>query len=263
MTIPTSPARRGLCGWRPGHRVALVLAGIGGTGVLLAQEPGAAAPAADPGPRNSAELPDNTGRLATAGAAAFAAGRWDEAVGHYRNLLALEPRNPLALANLGQSLYRLGRFDEAATALERAIALDSTQPLTSARISLGLIRQRQGRLYAAVAALGEAVDTAPDSAPAHQFLGVILHANGWNAAAQVELQRALQLDPGYATAHFNLAVTYLDERPPSIELARRHYYYSLDAGGARDEDFERRLASLAAERAQPRQETTPATFQPQ
>ncbi|MEM9016616.1 MAG: hypothetical protein AAGC68_06355, partial [Verrucomicrobiota bacterium] len=52
-------------------------------------------------------------------------------------------------------------------------------------------------------------------------------------------QRAIQTDPSLADAHFNLALTYLDNDPPRIELAKRHYYAAIDLGIPMDPEVER------------------------
>jgi Tfp pilus assembly protein PilF len=60
-------------------------------------------------------------------------------------------------------------------------------------------------------------------------------------AAEAELQKALELKPDYGIAHFNLALMMLEQRPPSIELAKRHYEKALSLGVAKDEVVEQRL----------------------
>ena len=61
------------------------------------------------------------------------------------------------------------------------------------------------------------------------------------AAAEREILRVLELAPDYAEAHYNLAVFYLQRNPPAVELARRHYYKSVDLGGAPDPEIEKKV----------------------
>ena len=61
---------------------------------------------------------------------------------------------------------------------------------------------------------------------------------GWTEAAVTELQRAVEINPKLASAHYNLAVTYLGESPPRIELARRHYFAAIDLGTAKSPEIE-------------------------
>jgi Tfp pilus assembly protein PilF len=53
------------------------------------------------------------------------------------------------------------------------------------------------------------------------------------------LCRAVELDPGYADAHYNLAVFYLQEKPPAVELARRHYFKAVELGVEKDPEMEK------------------------
>ena len=81
----------------------------------------------------------------------------------------------------------------------------------------------------------------PKNAKAHNYLGVTLGRKGWRDGAEAELQRALELDENLADAHFNLAVVYLQENPPLVELARRHYYRARDLGAAPDSLVEKQI----------------------
>jgi Tfp pilus assembly protein PilF len=64
---------------------------------------------------------------------------------------------------------------------------------------------------------------------------------GWLDAAEAELQRALELNPDYTNAHFNLALMYLERKPPAIELAKRHYDKAIALGAEKDELVEKKL----------------------
>ena len=51
----------------------------------------------------------------------------------------------------------------------------------------------------------------------------------------------LLIGHGYADAHFNLALMYLDRKPPALELARRHYEKAVSLGAEKDEVVEEKL----------------------
>ena len=53
---------------------------------------------------------------------------------------------------------------------------------------------------------------------------------GFRPAAETALRSALQIDPDYSEAHFNLAVVYIGNQPPSVELARWHYKKAIALG---------------------------------
>jgi len=73
----------------------------------------------------------------------------------------------------------------------------------------------------------------------------VIGRRGWVDGAQTELRRAVELDANYSDAHFNLAVFYLESRPPAIELARRHYFRAIELGAEKDASIEKRLNSVA------------------
>ena len=53
----------------------------------------------------------------------------------------------------------------------------------------------------------------------------------------------MELDPSYSDAHYNLAVFYLEEKPPAVELARRHYFRAIELGAEKDPAIEKVLKS--------------------
>jgi Flp pilus assembly protein TadD len=71
------------------------------------------------------------------------------------------------------------------------------------------------------------------------FLGVVIGRQGWIDGAQQELRRAVELDPAYADAHYNLAAFYLEEKPPAVELAKRHYFKAVELGVEKDPAMEK------------------------
>jgi len=60
-------------------------------------------------------------------------------------------------------------------------------------------------------------------------------------AAETALRKAIQLEPNHASAHHNLAVIYLTQKPPLVELAKWHYQKALAAGHPRNADLEKLL----------------------
>jgi len=80
-------------------------------------------------------------------------------------------------------------------------------------------------------------------ADAYTLLGIYgpLTAREAMPKAQEAARKAIELEPDYAEAHYNLAVFYLERNPPAVELARRHYYKSVDLGGAPDPDLEKKV----------------------
>jgi Flp pilus assembly protein TadD len=154
-------------------------------------------------------------------------------------ILEKEPANVPALIGLGELEYRAKHLEEAEQVLRRAtLAQPQSAP---AWLALGVVTCDAGKLDAALAALSQAVWLDPKNARAHNYLGVTVGRKGWRDGAEAELQRALELDESLADAHFNLAVVYLQENPPLVELARRHYYRARDLGAAPDSLVEKQI----------------------
>jgi tetratricopeptide (TPR) repeat protein len=155
----------------------------------------------------------------------------------YTRVLALEPDNLMALVNLGMVEFYSGHPDKAEELLKKAVR----QRLESAPawLTLGMIYMDRNESDAAIAALSQAMLQDPLNARTRNFLGVVMGRRGWTEGAQHELRRAVELDPSYADAHYNLAVFYLEEKPPAIELARRHYQKAIELGVEKNPQMEK------------------------
>ncbi len=184
-------------------------------------------------------LPSHTTGLSDLAAQAFARKDWERARGYYLNILATEPDNPLTLANIGAVEQQAGRLKEAKNYLLRAVKINPA--LQQTWLALGLVCHEMGDSYLALSAFTRAVHEDPLDPKAHNYLAVVARSLGWLDAAEAELQRAIELKPDYANAHFNLALMYLDRKPPSVELARRHYNNAVALGAEKDGVVEEKL----------------------
>jgi tetratricopeptide (TPR) repeat protein len=211
-------------------------------GVFLLSAPLWAQPT--PPPEEGRYVPEVAREAAAEGNAAFARGDFERARRAYRKVVDLAPDNLLGLINLGVVEYSLKNLDEAESLLKRAVQLKIDA--APAWLTLGIIYMDQNRLDEALAALAQATLYDPRNPRARNYLGVVVGRKGWIDGAQVELRRAVEIDPNYSDAHYNLAVFYLEGRPPSIELARRHYFRAIELGAEPDSEIEATLRSAPA-----------------
>ncbi len=223
----------------PFPRLLLGLYGIVAAG--FAQEP---APAPRPAltqavPETTGELPAASADLAKKAAAAFNARDWKAARAAYQELLKADSGNALIWANLGAVEQQAGLVREAIASFEKSVALNPR--LAQSWSALGLLYAAEGDAYRAVSSFTRAIHEEPGDARAHNYLAIAAKNMGWIDAAQAELLRAIELNPEYGIAHFNLALLYLDQKPPAVELAKRHYDKARTLGVEKDEIVERRL----------------------
>lgn len=193
-----------------------------------------------PAPANDGKYVPEFAREAEAeGNAAFKNKDLTRAARAYQKVLDLVPDNLVALINLGVVEFARGNFKESEALLKRAVQLKLDA--APAWLTLGIMYMDQNRLDEAMAALAQATLYDPRNARARNYLGVVVGRKGWIDGAQAELTKAVELDPAYTDAHFNLAAFYLENKPPSIELARRHYYRAVELGAEPDPDIDKLL----------------------
>jgi tetratricopeptide (TPR) repeat protein len=192
-----------------------------------------------PNQAKTGRLPRLTTGLSERAAKAFGQGNWAEAKKAYLEMLQEEPNNALTLANLGTVEQQSGNLKQAQSYMLKAVAINPA--LQQTWLALGMLSYEKGDSYLALSALSRATHEDPADAKAHNYLAVVVKKLGWLDAAEAELQRALELNPDYTNAHFNLALMYLERKPPAIELAKRHYDKAVALGAEKDELVEKKL----------------------
>jgi len=171
------------------------------------------------------------------GNSAFEAKDYATARRAYERVLSLDPQNQMGLVNLGMVEFYSGDPAKSENLLKQAVRQRlETAP---AWLTLGMIYMDQNRFPEALAALSQAALHDPNNPRVRNFLGVVVGREGWIYGAQQQLRRAVELDPAYADAHYNLAVFYLQEKPPATELAKRHYFKAIELGVEKDPSMEK------------------------
>jgi Flp pilus assembly protein TadD len=132
-----------------------------------------------------------------------------------------------------------GNLDDAEKNVKKALA---SAPNDAYSLSvLGYVKFRQQQYDEALDALSRAAQLNPQNAEIQNILGLTLSHKGLRGPAETALRKAIALDPHHASAHNNLAMIYLTQQPPAVELARWHYEKARAAGHSRNEELERLL----------------------
>jgi tetratricopeptide (TPR) repeat protein len=193
----------------------------------------------DAGKKSIRELPGGAAKLVAEAQHYFSTGQFDKAEDDYKKILQRDENNGLVLANLATIEMEQGKLGDADKHISAAVA---QSPNDAYNLSiLGYLKFRQGKYDDALEALSRAAKLDPRNPEIENYLGVTLGHKGLGAQAETALRTAIQLDPHYGPAHNNLAVIYISQSPPLVELARWHYQKALDAGQPHNPDLEKML----------------------
>ena len=208
--------------------------------LALFRRPETASLASNAGDKKSRpKLPSGAADLIAEAQQLFTQHHYEEAQAKYQDVLKLDSKNVYTLANLATIELELDKLDDAEKHVLQALAIKPKDAFSLG--VLGNLRFRQAKYDLALEALSHAAQLNPNDAEIQNFLGVTLSQKGQRGPAETALRKAIQLDPEYGSAHNNLAVIYLTQNPPQIELARWHYQKALAAGQSRNPELEKLL----------------------
>jgi len=174
----------------------------------------------------------------------FVAKQFDKAREKYLELLKLDDENVVVLGNLASTEFELRQLDDAEAHLKKALSLEPADAYNLK--SLGLVKFEQKKYDEAVETLSRAAQIDPQDAITQNYLGLTLDAKGLRGPAETAYRKALQINPKYGAAHNNLAVTYVTQTPPMVELARWHYEKARANGQPANPALEKMLAAPGA-----------------
>lgn len=137
---------------------------------------------------------------------AMSESRFADAVNIYRQMVRLDPSDPVAYKYLGVALARSGQPEEALNQYAHALQLD------------------------------------PTNATVHYNIGILLIEAKKEEQAIAHFQQALQLDPGLVAAHFQLANLYMRKR----ENAGAEREYGIVVSLEPQNTFARLMQAMAA-----------------
>ena len=183
------------------------------------------------------QMPAGSATLVAQAQRYFGDKRLDKAEETYLQVLHQDEHNVYTLANLAAIQLELGHLSQAEKHVNEAVSLapDDAYSLTIQ----GYLKFKQEKYDDALDVLSRAAKIKPENAEIQNYLGLTLSQKGLRGPAETALRKAIQINPSYASAHNNLAVVYLAQKPPSIELARWHYQKALAAGHPRNPELEK------------------------
>lgn len=207
---------------------------------------GETAAAANPrtGQISARGLPAGSATLVAEARRDFAAKEYDKAEAKYLQILQTDRNNVYTLANLATIQLELGHLEDAEKHVQQALALSPDDAYSL--LVQGEIKFRRAEYDEALDSLSRAAKLDPQNAEIQNYLGLTLSQQGMRHPAENAFRKAIQLDPRYAGAHYNLAVFYITQKPPWVELARWHYRKALDAGFPRSAEVEKMLEQTGA-----------------
>jgi tetratricopeptide (TPR) repeat protein len=196
------------------------------------------------GEKSIRELPHGSASLMAEAQNYFSAGQYGKAEENYQEILRHNENNPMALANLAAIELEQNKLDSAEKHVKQAVA---QSPNDAYNLTvLGRVKFSQGKYDEALDGLSRAEKLDPKNPDIKNYLGVTLAQKGLRAQAETALREAIQLNPDYGAAHNNLAVIYISQQPPLVELARWHYQKALAAGQPHNPDLEKLLDEKSA-----------------
>ena len=141
--------------------------------------------------------------LCTRALASHQAGRLDDAITLYEQILVLEPNFAEVHNNRGLALAELDRPEEAVASYAQAVAIKPDNPETLCNWGIALAQIE--RWDEAEAIFRRAIATHPGFAGAYNNLGLILKERGRMAEARSAVEEAIRLSPKDASYYDNLA----------------------------------------------------------
>jgi Flp pilus assembly protein TadD len=184
-------------------------------------------------------LPPDMHEVAQEATDLFEHKHYDEAAAKYQTIIDKYPESLYAWSNLGVVRSQQGKLQEAMKALQQAVKLSPNDAFSYR--NLGIVYYQLGQNDAAIDALERSIALDPSNVYSHDYLGCACSQKGWEEVAEKEFRKAIEIDDAFPDAHYNLAIVYAMQKPPLLELARRHYKRALELGLPKDPRLEKLL----------------------
>lgn len=172
----------------------------------------------------------------------FRRGRYDEAAGLYREILAVDPDLPAIHFNLGNCAYNLRRYDEAVSSFREAIRLkpDFFEAYANLADACGKLK----KFEEAIPVFEKAVQAFPENAALFCSLG-LLHLNlGQGAKAAGYLETSAAIDPENPSPFHSLGIAYTQTGDLGKAIKNYERYTALSADPAEIERVRKIIEEL-------------------
>jgi tetratricopeptide (TPR) repeat protein len=158
---------------------------------------------------------------------ALRAGRYADAIGHFRQALQRHPGLVDAAHGIGLAHAEQDQVAQAEAQFREVLRL--APDFAEAYTHLGKLYARTGRLEEATTAYRTVVKLRPDQAQGHHNLGVVLVAQGHTDEAIAQFQEALRRDPYHVATHNDLGTLYAERGELSRAIAEFQAALQRDA----------------------------------
>jgi len=157
-------------------------------------------------------------------------GDYSRALGHYQEILKLDPEHVMTYLNRGNVLNALKRYDEAETAYRKTLALNPYYVFGS--VALAKLYLSTGKPAQAVEVLKKVLEWYGGDSEVRVYLGLAYGFQKKFHRAVKEFETALKLDPGYAPAHYYLGIQYRKIDPAKAKKHLQKYLSGSDTENA-------------------------------
>jgi tetratricopeptide (TPR) repeat protein len=187
--------------------------------------------------------------LAKTGAAHLAAGRNDEAIAAFKDVVGKAPTCADCFFNLGKAHSNKKEYADAETALKKAIELKADHVEAHTELTAVYNAQRKFDLAAeSSAAAAKYAASAPGAtggnAEALYNQGVALFNGGKYPEAKTAFEGATKADAKHALAHYQLGMTALNLGDFALAVSSLEQYLVLDPNGAKAAEVKASLPAL-------------------
>jgi tetratricopeptide (TPR) repeat protein len=179
--------------------------------------------------------PGNVRYLYNAATRHMMAGKHDDALRMFENVVQRKPDYLDARLNLGTIYMNMERLGDARKEFLEAVRIDSTSAM--ACYKLAHIYWKEGREEKAGELYTRAIDLDPQNPEIYLNLALLQLKAGGRAEARKLMERAIDVDSGYALTYYHLGKTYMEEgdMEKALELYGKHISLEPTALDARFE----------------------------